>query len=276
MIKPIITLSLTLTLFATGCQQKEVSRIQSVNLELNVPLSEQEESSPACKFTANLVYLNVLSQDDSIAIRINEEILASSLGEKYKYLPAIEALDSFKNEYIKTYQNEVYEFYQEDLKKSRENQLPISSWYNYEYMLTTKLEDGKEGVFNYSTTTMEYRGGAHPNEFSKWINFSKSSGTILSFDDLFVADSRTAVSNLILEALIAEMAEKLSDPTIQTINDLQTNGILSYTQIYVPDNFLLKNEGICFLYNKYDIAPYSMGAITVSIPYDKLEQYLIH
>ena len=46
--------------------------------------------------------------------------------------------------------------------------------------------------------------------------------------------------------------------------------------MYLPDNFLLEKEKVSFLYNKYDIAPYAVGIITLSLPYTSVEKYMIH
>lgn len=46
--------------------------------------------------------------------------------------------------------------------------------------------------------------------------------------------------------------------------------------MYVPDNFLLEKNEASFLYNKYDIAPYAMGTIVLSLPYAEIEKYMIH
>lgn len=275
--KPLATLCMALAIFTTGCiaEKEGGKRIENIEVEVKAPLIQEELESPACKVTANLAHFKEKDENDSIAHRINQEIIAISLGDKYRGLTPDAAVDSFKNEYILSYRREVNEFYQEDIKNA-DDKKSIPSWYNYEFMLTTELKEGKEGVFNYTSTIMEYRGGAHPNQWSKWVNFGKVDGKQILLDELFIPGYKTPVSALILKSLIPEMAEKLNDPTIQSLNDLQNNGILSYTDIYVPDNFLLEKEGIAFLYNKYDIAPYAMGAIVVTIPYSELESFLIH
>ena len=76
--------------------------------------------------------------------------------------------------------------------------------------------------------------------------------------------------------LITEMATRLEDSSITSLEGLQNAGILNSTNMYVPDNFLLEKEKVSFLYNKYDIAPYAVGVITLSLPYTSVEKYMIH
>ena len=68
---------------------------------------------------------------------------------------------------------------------------------------------------------------------------------------------------MLLEELITEMATRLEDSSITSLEGLQNAGILNSTNMYVPDNFLLEKEKVSFLYNKYDIAPYAVGVITL-------------
>lgn len=180
------------------------------------------------------------------------------------------AIDSFKNVYVREYRNSVADLYKEDVKNgTSKDELP--SWYNYEYSLTTQFKDGKEGVLNYTAVTFEYSGGAHPNQWENWLNFDKNTGKRLTLKDVFMAGSETPMSKMLLEKLIKEMATKLDNSNIQSLEDLQNEGILNSTNMYVPDNFLLEKNEASFLYNKYDIAPYAMGTIVLSLPYAEIE-----
>jgi hypothetical protein len=42
----------------------------------------------------------------------------------------------------------------------------------------------------------------------------------------------------------------------------------------VPENFLLLKDEVRFVYNRYDIAPYSLGAIELSLPYSEVEEFI--
>ena len=142
--------------------------------------------------------------------------------------------------------------------------------------MTTHFSDGKEGILNFTSDTFEYTGGAHPNSWNIWLNFDKSNGRLLTLKDVFMAGSEKPMSEMLLKELIEEMADRLEDSNIKSLKDLQDAGILDSTPMYVPENFLLEKEEVSFLYNKYDIAPYSVGVITLSLPYESVEKYMIH
>lgn len=269
--------SLVSCFLLSGCNgQKQIDSetVKSVKVEEQAHLQD-DTTSPACKITIDYSYLAESGTTDTIAQRINRSVQANTLGREYTRMAPEVAVDSFKNAYIANYRRDVNEFYQEDIKNGTpKNELP--TWYNYEYGLTTRFSDGREGILNFIAETFEYTGGAHPNSWNLWMNFEKKTGKLLTLKDVFMTGSEKPMSGMLLKELITEMAARLEDNSITSLEGLQNAGILNSTNIYVPDNFLLKKDEVSFLYNKYDIAPYAIGVITLSLPYTSVEKYMIH
>lgn len=273
----VMTTCLVSCFLLSGCNgQKQIDSetVKTVKVEEQAHLQD-DTVSPACKITIDYSYLAESDAADSIAQRINRTIQAHVLGKEYIRMNPEVAVDSFKNTYINNYRKDVNEFYQEDIKNGTpKDELP--TWYNYEYGLTTHFSEGKEGILNFIAETFEYTGRAHPNSWNKWMNFEKNTGKLLALKDVFMAGSEKPMSDMLLEELITEMATRLEDSSITSLEGLQNAGILNSTNMYVPDNFLLEKEKVSFLYNKYDIAPYAVGVITLSLPYTSVEKYMIH
>lgn len=273
----VMTTCLVSCFLLSGCNgQKQIDSetVKTVKVEEQAHLQD-DTVSPACKITIDYSYLAESDAADSIAQRINRTIQAHVLGKEYIRMNPEVAVDSFKNTYINNYRKDVNEFYQEDIKNGTpKDELP--TWYNYEYGLTTHFSEGKEGILNFIAENFEYTGGAHPNSWNKWMNFEKNTGKLLALKDVFMAGSEKPMSDMLLEELITEMATRLEDSSITSLEGLQNAGILNSTNMYVPDNFLLEKEKVSFLYNKYDIAPYAVGVITLSLPYTSVEKYMIH
>ena len=273
----VMTTCLVSCFLLSGCNgQKQIDSetVKTVKVEEQAHLQD-DTVSPACKITIDYSYLAESDAADSIAQRINRTIQAHVLGKEYIRMNPEVAVDSFKNTYINNYRKDVNEFYQEDIKNGTpKDELP--TWYNYEYGLTTHFSEGKEGILNFIAETFKYTGGAHPNSWNKWMNFEKNTGKLLALKDVFMAGSEKPMSDMLLEKLITEMATRLEDSSITSLEELQNAGILNSTNMYVPDNFLLEKEKVSFLYNKYDIAPYAVGVITLSLPYTSVEKYMIH
>ena len=141
---------------------------------------------------------------------------------------------------------------------------PESDWketLQYYYTIEgAPLEDGQEGVLSYQTTTDCYLGGAHGSHVVNYYNFDKKSGKLLSIEDVVPAEKEMLV-------LMAMEEQLCKDWEAEDITDLQEKtGITMLGDLYLTNNFLLKNDSILFLFNQYEIAPYAAGLISVTIP----------
>ena len=45
-------------------------------------------------------------------------------------------------------------------------------------------------------------------------------------------------------------------------------------EMYPSNNYVLGKEGITFIYNPYEIAPYALGRIELTISYDDMENIM--
>jgi hypothetical protein len=113
-----------------------------------------------------------------------------------------------------------------------------------------------------------YMGGAHGNYATTHYNFDLHTGKLLGLDDLLKKDYSTALLALIEEELKKEFLEegmtKLSDAGFFLEND----------QLSLPQSFAIKKDGLQFVYNPYEIAPYAMGQQIVHIPYQKMSHLI--
>lgn len=223
-----------------------------------------DPTSPCCNFTLNYSYLN--EKEDSVAALINRHLQNELLGNDYASLATELAVDSFKNTYLRNYNSQLGENYQKAIEYGVHEQ-EIASWFSYEYALNTTIEDGCEGVINVKAHFNVHEGGAHPHEYSRWLNYSRTSGKPLGVEQVFDTRSKGEVEKLLLEALMAQKG-------VQTLNELKEAGYLEQTSIYIPDNFLLGKDGISFLFNAYDIAPHSAGNTVLQLGYEEIGQYL--
>ena len=106
--------------------------------------------------------------------------------------------------------------------------------------LTYLFQRGKEGILNFIAETFEYTGGAHPNSWNKWMNFEKNTGKLLALKDVFMAGSEKPISDMLLEELITEMATRLEDSSITSLEGLQNAGILNFYQYVCTRQFLVR------------------------------------
>lgn len=230
-----------------------------------------ESSSPYCDFSLDYNYLE--EEGDSVALLINRALQYEFLGEEYSGLIPSVAVDSFKNTYLGNYRKETGALYEADLRETG-NETSVPAWYNQTYSMVTFIEEGRGGIINASANYFVDMGGAHPSQWSRWLNFNGISGKMLQLEDVFQSASEEEIKNILFGKLISHFAEVFPEENIATKEDLQRIGILQFTDIYIPNNFLFSKKGLLFLFNRYDIAPYSAGEIILSVPYEEIEHCL--
>ncbi|MBR5541587.1 MAG: DUF3298 domain-containing protein [Bacteroides sp.] len=257
----------------SGCgwvSQYDKSPYNHIFREEAVHLTD-DSSSPFCDFSIDYTCLE--EEKDSIAMLINRTIQREWLGEDYASLVPEEAVDSFKNVYIRDYRNEIGQLYLVDRSRvNSEDEIP--NWYNQTYSLVTFVEEGYGGVINASANYYVDMGGAHPNQWSRWMNFDFETGKLLTKEEVFLSSAKVDIETLLLDKLLLLQKENYPEETFNTLEDLQEKGFLQLTNMFIPDNFLLSKKGVHFLFNRYDIAPYAAGEIVIEIPYEEIGAYL--
>lgn len=267
------------TMVLPGCignRSAEGSRISvdSIPTDTVVLLDASNPESPQCQIKINFTYLKSAEANDSLTDVINK-VLEEAFSSAHAGAASPETfVSSIKESLVSDYLRDVQTPYQADVKNGMKPD-EIPNWYNYEYEITSTLTEGKDSIWNYAVTTYENTGGAHPNTWSHWVNVDATSGKSLSKKDVFVRGTDEKICQLILPQLLAEANRKLNTDTLTCVAGLQEVGMLLETDLYVPDNFLLGKDGVTFLYNRYDIAPYYMGAFELTVPYQEISTYLI-
>ena len=89
----------------------------------------------------------------------------------------------------------------------------------------------------------------------------------IRLDDLFVSDYEGALTDLLWNQLMA-------DNKVTTRQELEDLGYATTGNLEPTENFYLSPEGITFYYNVYDIAPYVMGPVQITLPYEMVQHLL--
>ena len=263
-------ITLFIVLILSGCQwvsSYDDSPYHHIFIEEEARLTD-DASSPYLDFAIDYTCLS--EEDDSIAQVINRAIQREFLGADYADLVPQEAVDSFKNVYLHNYRMEVGELYQADLDKSISRE-SMPEWYGQIYSMVTFVEEGRNGqVINASANYFVDMGGAHPNQWSQWLNFDATTGKLLTKEDVFKAEAKADIETLLLNKLLLHQASLYPEETLNNLEDLHAKGILQMTPMYIPDNFHLGKDKVSFLFNRYDIAPYSAGEIVLEFSYEEI------
>ncbi len=146
----------------------------------------------------------------------------------------------------------------EDLYK----QMPDAGALNWELLRYMHIVCNENFILSFYILNYAYTGGAHGLENLDFTNVDLKTGKVLSLADLLADGRKQDLSRLLTRKLksmnkIPE-TQKLTDAGYFT-DEIQPN-----------ENFYLTPGGIGFLYNHYDIAPYSFGATDIFLSADEV------
>ncbi len=238
----------------TGMSTPAQLTFDSLSVEKRVALTA-DTNSPAYEMKLNVKYVKEGSED--IRKSVNDAITAKIFNMHNVDIKM--AVDSFVNENVQTYISDMLPLYEED--KRDIDKRPI---YEYAADINTQVENGKEGVVTYYINMYNYTGGAHGLTQLLTLNFDKATGKTITLDDVLVTGYKIRLNELLQKALM-EKAD------CKDINELHDKGYLFSMEMYPSSNFALGKDGITFIYNPYEIAPYALGRIELTIGYSTLE-----
>lgn len=185
--------------------------------------------------------------------------------ESYDSLAPKDAL----NEYLKNYTAEYRELadqYRKDKATLENDQMP--SWYWYYHYKTNEVLYNDKYIVSYSVEHSDYTGGAHGSLFVLCSTIDLNKLTTITEEDIFKPNYYQFLTTKIIEKLMEKY--EVTEP-----DQLIGKGFFDINEIAPNNNFWMNNEGIHYVYNQYEIAPYSMGPVEVTIPFEELESIII-
>ena len=98
-------------------------------------------------------------------------------------------------------------------------------------------------------------------------NIDAKTGRIITLKDIFVPGYEETLQEILLEKIKKKFNAK-------SLEALQQQYIFADGDIYVPDNFILNEDDIIFIYGEDEIAPHSIGQIRIEIDRDELNKIM--
>ena len=193
---------------------------------------------------------------------VRKQIIANIFGEIFNNFPTDSILPKYANNLFLDYKrsNETYLANNAEIKESPlilENEIQIQGVAMY-------LDDR---ILSYSYERYAFMGGPHGNSSRLLYNFDLTNSHLINESDLFIADYTESLTRLIKQQIVEDNAEMES---VADLNDFH----FFEDQIKPNNNFYITAEGIVYVYNPYDIAPYSTGQTVVLLTFEKLRPIL--
>lgn len=229
----------------------------TVTAEKEVTLTADKDA-PSCKVTLNVAYAK--GDQPEIDKNMNQAIVQELFD--MEGLSIQQAADSFATKYTQEYKKNLAPLYAQDKSDSEKR-----AWYEYHYTIDTHTQSGHDGAIVYLADVDYYEGGAHGIKQQIVLNLNAKTGERMTLKDVFVPGYEVRLSELLLEKLMKQV-------NVSSIEELRAKNYLYAMDMYPSDNFILGDDEITFIYNIYEIAPYSVGKTEISLSYSDVEDLL--
>lgn len=220
-----------------------------------------DTAAPGNNLAIHIVY-PIRSENQILTDSVDAALIACNFGPGYQGLDLKTAVDSFKTTYAREYLTDVEPLYTEDRKNNPDEK--DWSWFNYYSTIDARPVNVNPDILVYKLESTSYTGGAHGMYNTSYLNFNPESGRIIRLKTLFKPGYEKELNGMLLARL-------MKDTGSSSLEELQSKAYLQDAEMYPSENFCLGTDSITFIYNVYEIAPYSSGITEITLPLDKLE-----
>lgn len=247
-----------------GTNSSEI-KFDSIVVARHIPLLQENDTTlPYADVKVSFTYPTRFRDTESLA-RLQQIFQGTFFGDsEYDTLTPQEAADRYLGEYTERYQS-LSNYYYEDKARIGEK---MPSWYWYIMYNSNKIMFQNDSLLSYAVEYSDYEGGAHGSYRITYTNIDLNKLVTLTEEDLFKPDYFKPLT----EKIIAQLMKKY-DASVP--DSLLMRGFFTLEDIVPNNNFWLDAESIHYAYNQYEIAPFTMGAIDVSVPYAELSDILL-
>lgn len=234
--------------------------LSSCSQEFRTEKTEISENFALMDGRADSLYISVSveypisGQNEDARLKMSTAITASLFGEEYSGMQPEAAACSYRDDLAEEYRAENL-----PLAESEEFQDATFQWADD---ISGHFCPASDGLVSYVVFHHSYRGGAHGITSEISYNFDLKTGEPVEETDFFTAGYETRLTRM-LTARLPEALESPADTSMMFLKEIEPNG-----------NFIISDKGVTYIYNHYEIAPYSMGIIRITIPREDLDDII--
>ena len=244
-----------------GCERNAL-QTTSLSSEQVCYLTDAQEDS--LTVSIHIEYPTAIGKTDALN-NIQRDLKHRLFGEAYIDMEPQQALDAYVAMLKTEYKINNLPLTEDWEKDNRDFEYaPICC---EEQVLTGSVMGEVKGILSYCVERYVYTGGAHGSNFRQFVNYNLQTGEQIDEEQLFAENYQEPLTQLLLQYMVEQNDE------IALIQDLQEAGY-NVDDIHPNDNFYLAEEGITYVFNPYDIAPYALGETEILIPWSALQNIL--
>ena len=144
-----------------------------------------------------------------------------------------------------------------------------SEWTSYLCMISYNPTRIDPGILSLFGTQAGYYGSTHPETVYSAVNYDLVTGIPLTLGDIL---QDNASINMLTDAVLAFLKEHAKE--LYLYEEYESTVLDHFASGNLQSSWYFTEEGLCFYFTPYEIAPYSIGVITATIPYDQLSGIL--
>lgn len=122
-------------------------------------------------------------------------------------------------------------------------------------------------IISIVSRTYSFAGGAHPNTVYAFNSIKTIDGSLIRISDLIENSKMDKFKSMM------NLEFKLQND-VDPDSSLESAGFWFNDGFFLPENFIITENGISFFYNAYEIAAYAVGTSGIEVSVDKLKSYL--
>jgi len=206
----------------------------------------------------------VYYHDDTIFNKISNQIYGSLFGKRAGNIPP----DSILQMYVSDLKAEYLDSNRDFVDKIKPgNKIAFNNFVIIEGF--SLLND--EQIYSYGISREIDLGGNYPVKTIFYFNFDLTNGNLIKESDIFVEGYENELTEIIRKKIIELSRTEEDIPEINNFED--TEYILD--AIKPNGNFYINDEGICYLFNPYEIAPvYYMQGAEICLFYHEIKHLM--
>ena len=162
----------------------------------------------------------------------------------------------------------VGKFFANSMDDALETGYSLNGW---TFDIAIRKTDDTPRYVTYETTAYSYTGGAHGGTTEKAVNLVKPFGKVLkqTVDSLKLNEIQPLLRQGVLSYLKEQGNIEITDETLNEMLFIEDGIIpLPTCQPYLTPN------GLCFVYQQYEIACYAMGIVSFVVPYSEIKPFM--
>jgi len=217
-------------------------------------LVSENTESPIAEIELTLIFPEDKYFQTGIVDSVKQIIAGSFFGEDFYNINPDSMLTHFETEYFSTYKKQNANWFENGASFNWQKMVSMSVIYNSNYLLCVEY-------LKYA-----YSGGAHGMTNIAYDIINLNEGTPLSYSSIFKEGSKDSLTYILTQKL-------RKDYQIPDDVSLKDTGFF-VDKIEPNHNIYINGNGIGFLYNSYEIAPYSNGQTNIFLEFSKIKDIL--